>query len=107
MTFASACRHPSGAFAPHPAQGEELLSTVSAVQLALLLKEPQLVDETKVSAYAAWRPGGSSQGATCGDAVLKHGPVDAATASQPMFVVLYIVLSFVDTLSSLNCQEFH
>eukprot|EP00438_Fugacium_kawagutii_P035672 Skav234120 [mRNA] locus=scaffold4383:76795:78649:- [translate_table: standard] len=55
LTFASACRHPSGAFAPHPSQGEELLSTVSAVQLALLLKEPQLVDATKVSAYAAWR----------------------------------------------------
>lgn len=81
MTFASACRCPSGAFAPHPAQGEELLSTVSAVQLALLLKEPQLVDVTKVSAYAAWALE-RRRGRHVGDAYGADGSVD------PIFGVL-------------------
>lgn len=51
LTFIASCRGASGAFAPHPAQQEELLSTVSAVQLAVLLGEPELLEVSKVAAY--------------------------------------------------------
>ena len=53
-TFIASCRGASGAFAPHPAQQEELLSTVSAVQLAVLLGEPELLEVSKVAAYVLW-----------------------------------------------------
>lgn len=54
MSFTSQCRCNNGAFAPHPAHDQELLSTVSAVQIACLLEEPKILgDLAEVSAYAS------------------------------------------------------
>eukprot|EP00434_Breviolum_minutum_P027923 symbB.v1.2.024704.t1/scaffold2355.1/size82524/2 len=52
LSFTSQCRCNNGAFAPHPAHDQELLSTVSAVQIACLLEEPKILgDLAEVSAY--------------------------------------------------------
>ena len=54
LSFTSQCRCNNGAFAPHPAHDQELLSTVSAVQIACLLEEPKILgDLAEVSAYAS------------------------------------------------------
>ena len=44
LKFVDSCRK-GGGFAPHPGHEADLLSTVSAVQLAVLLKRPEILGE--------------------------------------------------------------